>query len=70
MVGYLLPHPPVLIPEIGRGEEKKCLATLDALEKVADEIAEYKPEVIAIISPHAPVFSNAFFLNDKTRNYW
>lgn len=60
MVGYLLPHPPVLIPEIGRGEEKKCQATLDALEKIADEIAEYKPEVIVIISPHAPVFSDAF----------
>jgi AmmeMemoRadiSam system protein A len=65
MVGYLLPHPPVLIPEIGRGEEKKCQATLDALQKVADEIAEYKPEVIVIISPHAPVFTDAFFLNDK-----
>lgn len=65
MVGYLLPHPPVLIDKIGKGEEKKCQATLEALEKVANEILEYKPDIVVVISPHAPVFSDAFFLNDK-----
>ncbi|WP_039767594.1 AmmeMemoRadiSam system protein A [Caldicellulosiruptor sp. F32] len=65
MVGYLLPHPPILIDKIGNGEEKKCQATLEALEKVTDEILEYKPDVVVVISPHAPIFSDVFFLNDK-----
>ena len=37
---YLLPHPPILIPEVGRGEEKKAQATLDAMEKCAGHIQD------------------------------
>ena len=24
---YIMPHPPIIIPEIGRGEEEKILST-------------------------------------------
>ncbi|MEZ0537643.1 AmmeMemoRadiSam system protein A [Caldicellulosiruptoraceae bacterium PP1] len=65
MVGYFLPHPPILIDKIGKGREKECQKTLDSFYKVAHEIKEIKPDTIIIISPHAPVFSDSFFVNNS-----
>ena len=33
---FMVPHPPIILPEVGRGEEKKIRATTDAYEAVAD----------------------------------
>lgn len=32
---YMVPHPPLIVPEIGRGEEKKIRNTIDAYDEVA-----------------------------------
>lgn len=55
---YIIPHPPILIPEVGKGSEKVCADTLDALEKVSKEISEIAPKTIVLITPHGPVFSD------------
>jgi aromatic ring-opening dioxygenase LigB subunit len=36
--GYIVPHPPIVIPEVGRGEENKVINTLNAYRRVAREI--------------------------------
>lgn len=56
---FLLPHPPIIVPEIGRGEEKKIEQTIKAMEEAAGIISLEKPEVIIIITPHGPVFRDA-----------
>lgn len=56
---YTMPHPPIIIPEVGRGEEKKIKETSDACYKVAREIASIKPDTIIIVTPHGPLFSDA-----------
>ncbi len=56
---YVMPHPPILISEIGRGEEEKIKATGEACKKVAKDIASLKPDTIIIITPHGPLFSDA-----------
>lgn len=61
--GYLMPHPPVLIPEVGQGKENECKATLVALNKVGERIAELKPKTIVFISPHGPVFSDGIAIS-------
>ena len=38
---FMVPHPPIMLPEVGRGEEKKISDVTEAYEKVADTIAEY-----------------------------
>ena len=48
LAGYMVPHPPMIIPDIGKGEEDKIKKTITAYEKVAEEIAQIKPEVIII----------------------
>lgn len=59
---YVVPHPPIILPEVGRGEEKKIQDTIDAMDKMSSEIAKLKPETIIISSPHAPMFRDAFYV--------
>jgi AmmeMemoRadiSam system protein A/AmmeMemoRadiSam system protein B len=61
--GALLPHPPLAIPEIGKGEEKGIGATLAGFKQVAQEMKAKNPDVLVIITPHGPVFSDAVAIN-------
>lgn len=56
---YLMPHPPILIPQIGRGEEKRAEQTIKACQLIGEEIHSIGPDVIIIITPHGPVFRDA-----------
>ncbi len=60
---YTMPHPPIIVPEVGRGEEKKIQSTYDACESVGKEIAELKPDTIIVITPHGTMFSDAISLS-------
>lgn len=64
---YLMPHPPIIIPDIGKGEEKKIEATSLACNKIGREIADMKPERIIVITPHATMFSDAIAISDEER---
>ena len=55
---FIVPHPPLIIPEVGRGEEKQIQNTVDAYNKVGKRIAELKPETIVVISPHSVMYSD------------
>ncbi|MEA4963332.1 AmmeMemoRadiSam system protein A [Lutispora sp.] len=59
---YTMPHPPIIVPEVGRGEERKIKATSDAFDKAAAEIASMNADTIIIVTPHGPVFSDAVAL--------
>lgn len=60
---YLLPHPPLAIPAIGKGSEKKIQATLDAFARVGQEIAEIAPDTILFITPHNTLYSDYFHIS-------
>ena len=60
---YTMPHPPIIIPEVGHGEEKKIKHTYDACARVGTEIAELKPDTIIIVTPHGTMFSDAISLS-------
>ena len=57
---FIVPHPPIILPEIGRGEERKIQATINAFEKIARRIKELKPDTIILSSPHASYYANRF----------
>ncbi len=61
---YLMPHPPIILPDIGKGEEKKIEATSLACNKIGREIADIKPNTIIIITPHAAMFSDAIAISN------
>lgn len=66
LASYILPHPPLIIPEVGRGEETRIQQTIFACQRVAQEIADLRPDTIVIASPHAPYYRDAFFLDQAT----
>lgn len=53
---YIVPHPPIILNEIGHGEEEKIAATRDAYCEIARKIAKERPDTILIFSPHAPSY--------------
>ena len=57
IAAYIVPHPPIILPEIGKGEERKVQKTIDSYKKIAAEIAESEPETIVITSPHATLYA-------------
>lgn len=61
---YLMPHPPIMVPEVGGPETKNVELTIESAETVGREIRELNPDTIVIISPHGPVFQDALCLYD------
>ena len=59
----MVPNPPLIIPEIGRGEENKISATIAAYRKAAEKAAGMKPETIVISSPHSVMYSDYFHIS-------
>ena len=60
---FMVPHPPLIIPQVGRGDERKVSKTIEAYERVADEIAAIKPETIIISSPHSVMYHDYFHIS-------
>ena len=63
VASFAVPHPPLIIPEVGRGSEKQIQDTINSYEKVAKEIAEIKPDTIIISSPHTIFLRDYFYLS-------
>ena len=60
VAGYCVPHPPLIVPDCGRGQEKGIRATVDSYHAVAKRIASHAPDTIIVTSPHAPAYADAF----------
>lgn len=63
IAAFMVPHPPIIVPEIGRGEEKKIQKTIDAYQAAARKIGDMKPETIVLISPHQTMYSDYFHIS-------
>lgn len=63
VAAYAVPHPPLIVPVVGNGEEKAIQATIDAYQEVARRIVEHKPQTIVVVSPHAPLYRDGFFVS-------
>lgn len=57
--GCIVPHPPLLVPDIGGGQERAISATTKAMETLTDKLADCSPQVILIISPHGNYYPKA-----------
>ena len=63
LAAYMVPHPPMIVPEVGQGSEKQVEATRASYVRVAEEIAALKPETIIISSPHATMYADYFHIS-------
>lgn len=60
---FVVPHPPLIIPAVGRGEQAKIQATIDAYDEVGRRISKLAPETVIIISPHATAYADYFHIS-------
>ena len=60
---FMVPHPPMIVPDVGRGSEEQIVSTTQAYNQVADEIAALKPETIIISSPHSVMYADYFHIS-------
>lgn len=60
---FMVPHPPLIVPEVGRGGEKKIQETANAYERVAKHIAGIAPDTIVITSPHSVMYGDYFHVS-------
>ncbi len=62
---FMVPHPPVIIPKVGKGEEGKISKTKEAYEEVASRIEKLKPDTIVIISSHQTMYADYFHISPR-----
>jgi AmmeMemoRadiSam system protein A/AmmeMemoRadiSam system protein B len=60
---FIVPHPPIIIPEVGKGQEKQVSRTIDSYREVAGRIAALKPDTVIITSPHSVMYSDYFHIS-------
>lgn len=60
---FMVPHPPMIVPDIGKGSERQVERTIKSYERVADKIAKLRPETIIISSPHSIMYSDYFHIS-------
>ena len=63
----LLPHPPIMIPEIGKDELAKIRATVEAVTLVAQNFKQNNPDTVVIMTPHSVYFKDAVALSVHPR---
>ncbi len=59
----MVPHPPIILPEVGKGEEKKIAVTDSAYRKAAAFVARLRPETLVILSPHSVMYEDYFHIS-------
>ena len=64
--GIMVPHPPLIVPEIGGGRESEIVKTSDAYRKAAAFAAALRPDTLIITSPHTVMYSDYFHISPGT----
>jgi AmmeMemoRadiSam system protein A len=60
---FIVPHPPLIIPAVGRGQEQVIQHTIDSMDDIAERIKEIAPDTIVITTPHSIVYSDYFHIS-------
>lgn len=64
---YIVPHPPISIPEIAHGREKEVKATVDAYNQFGESIANDNPDTIIIVTSHSVMYADYFHISPGNR---
>lgn len=65
----ITPHPPLLIPTIGKEELRKVAKTKQAMDNLEEALYAAHPDAIIIISPHGSYFPDVFTINFCTEYF-
>lgn len=61
MITYaaLAPHPPLIVPEIGKQRVSDVQPTVDGMHRLAEELTASQPDTVIFLTPHGNVFADA-----------
>jgi AmmeMemoRadiSam system protein A/AmmeMemoRadiSam system protein B len=65
----IAPHPPIMVPEVGRDAIAEVRSSIDAMAELTDRVIASRAETVVIISPHAPLEAAAFIAYDGPQLY-
>lgn len=69
LVASVSPHPPITVPEVGRGEERAAGKTVAALKKMAERVLGKGPDTVLIVTSHGPAFADAISIRCQAALY-
>lgn len=64
---FIVPHPPLIIPGVGKGDEKKIIRTIEGYKEIAGRIAGLHPDTVIITSPHSVMYSDYIHISPGKR---
>ncbi|HEU4769591.1 MAG TPA: hypothetical protein VFS77_19650, partial [Pyrinomonadaceae bacterium] len=56
----IAPHPPIMVPEVGRESIAGVRSSIDAMAELTRRVIESGAESVILISPHAPLDVDSF----------
>ncbi len=56
--GAMVPHPPLILPGVGKGAEAQIAKTTAAFEQVAARVHGLKPDTVVITTPHSVMYQD------------
>lgn len=59
-------HAPIVVPGVGGARATECIATTRAMRRAARRLVEAQPDVIVVLSPHAPRARQHWQVADNT----
>lgn len=66
LAAFLMPHPPVMLPPVGRGRERSAAVSIRACRQAARRIAELNADSLILVSPHAPQYPGGIYFYGDT----
>ena len=63
IAAYVVPHPPLILPEVGRGQEAGIQSTVNGFKEAAAMFAANAPETAVLISPHSVMYADYFHIS-------
>ena len=63
LAGIMVPHPPLIVPAVGRGGERGIAATVRAYERAAEFAVSFAPDMLLFVSPHAVMYADYFHVS-------
>lgn len=67
LAAFAVPHPPLIIPAVGRGQERGIQDTVDAYEEVGRRVAALEPDTVVVSSPHTTMYRDWFLISPGDR---
>ena len=57
--GCITPHPPIMVPQIGKGREAEVSNSIEAMGRIGEDLAKAQPDTVCVVSPHGAGFPYA-----------